>query len=1527
MKKKNCSLFAVLFITAICVLLSQAQAWSAVVKVGPSETYTTIQGAVDAAAAGDEIWVEQGTYTLSETIDIGKKLSLYGGFTGTETDRSQRSSNAALTVVDGNNSVRCFLVYDNITIDGFTITKGDTNSDASNGAGIWNGKSTSNFPSAVLGYLTLSNCIISNNSAGKHSALFNDWGYLTVNDCIFSSNACVNKGGAITNYGHDMTISRCTFTGNSAGNGGAVSFPNTSGSPSATNHNIFNDCVFRQNTALTDAGAIMGDGNVTLNKCVFDRNTSTRYGTIAMRSDTGFSAVLTNCVFTGNTTKFGGALCINGTSGALGVVTAINCTFTGNTLLTGGAGGVIYTSKPSSNGSTVFTITNSILWGNGGSAIVRSGTTQPLPTVSYTDMDQTGYAGTISNSINSNPLFVGSSDYHLQGTSPCKDTGTSSGAPSEDIEGTSRPQGAGYDMGAYERCGTVYYRDADSDTYGDAAITTLACSAPAGYVTNSLDCNDSNSAINPAASDANCDGIDNNCDGSTDEGYVGHSTSCGIGACTATGSTSCVGGSVVDSCSPGTPTIEICDGIDNNCDGSTDEGCVVWYRDADSDTYGDASVTSISITQPSGYVSNSTDCNDGNSAVHPGATEVCNGIDDDCNGLTDDGYVGHSTSCGVGACARTGSTSCVAGSVVDSCTSGTPAAEVCDGIDNNCDGQTDEGLSGVLHVGASWPGTPYATIQAAVDAACDGAEIWVDNETFTLSSTITISKAVSLYGGFTGAETARDQRNPATHVTTVDGNNSVRCFLAKSTVTIDGFTITRGKTDSSNNGAGLSNGLFSSSTPGYLTIANCIFSNNNSGKHAGALFNDVGSVDVSNCTFTSNTAVNKGGAIYTATTPTLSPASRLTITGSNFYSNTAGNGGAVCINANSGTNSMTNSTFSQNKAAPTGSGDGGAVMADANLTITGCVFDQNQAGRNGGVWAGRGDTGTSAVFTNCIFSGNYAQYGSALGINGTTGALGVVKATNCTFTGGTLKTGGKGGAIYTYKPSADGNSIFTLTNSIIWGNAGNAIERSGTTQPLPTVSYTDMDQTGYAGTITNSINSNPLFVGSSDYHLQHYSPCIDTGTSTGAPAADIAGTVRPQGAGYDMGAYEALCTAVYYRDADSDTYGDSAVTTLACSAPAGYVTNSTDCNDSNSAINPAASDANCDGIDNNCNGSTDEGYVGHSTSCGVGACAATGSTSCIGGSVVDSCSPGTPTIEICDGIDNNCDGSTDEGCVVWYRDADSDTYGDASSTTVSVSQPSGYVANSTDCNDANAAVHPGATEVCNGIDDNCNNQIDEGGVCVTTTTSLLVTTTTTSVCIVPVLKAPDGATTARPEFSWTQADSGAWYNLLVWSEARGGIANSMWVGPDNCTGGICKATFGNALAGGNNWWWLNVYYGDPACGFVEMPGGLYKAIQVGGCTALPILTSPTGSVTGKPHFTFTGNGSEWYEILVWSSEGYLVLDQWVDGTACSGDTCSNIISNNNFLPGTTNWWWLNTYSESCGFIMQPGGNWKSFTQN
>ena len=130
-----------------------------------------------------------------------------------------------------------------------------------------------------------------------------------------------------------------------------------------------------------------------------------------------------------------------------------------------------------------------------------------------------------------------------------------------------------------------YHCDNDSDGYISLLISGICTGngcVPVGcQKTPGDDCNDNDPAINPSASDTNCNGIDENCNGIADDGYVPTNTTCGIGACSSTGQLICVNGSTQDTCSSGTPQTEICNGIDDNCDGQTDEGGVCGSTGAD----------------------------------------------------------------------------------------------------------------------------------------------------------------------------------------------------------------------------------------------------------------------------------------------------------------------------------------------------------------------------------------------------------------------------------------------------------------------------------------------------------------------------------------------------------------------------------------------------------------------------------------------------------------------------------------------------------------------------------------------------------------------------------------------------------------------------------------------------------------------------------------------------------------------------------------------------------------------------------
>jgi len=249
------------------------------------------------------------------------------------------------------------------------------------------------------------------------------------------------------------------------------------------------------------------------------------------------------------------------------------------------------------------------------------------------------------------------------------------GDPKAPSQGCTQP--AGYvanntdcnDSNPNEHPNQTWYQDADGDGYSSGNMV-VQCSRPSGYkLTSELtatsgDCNDSSASTHPGVSDNTCNGIDENCSGTADEGYTPTNTTCGVGLCGSTGQLVCQNGTTVDTCSPGAPATEgpagdaTCgDSLDNNCDGLTDT----------------SDPNCVQACVPT--------------------TEICDGVDNDCDGQIDEGIPSTPTTCGVGECASSGTQSCVNGQLVDSCSPGTPTAEICDGKDNNCNGTVDDGIA------------------------------------------------------------------------------------------------------------------------------------------------------------------------------------------------------------------------------------------------------------------------------------------------------------------------------------------------------------------------------------------------------------------------------------------------------------------------------------------------------------------------------------------------------------------------------------------------------------------------------------------------------------------------------------------------------------------------------------------------------------------------------------------------------------------------------------------------------------------
>jgi hypothetical protein len=189
-----------------------------------------------------------------------------------------------------------------------------------------------------------------------------------------------------------------------------------------------------------------------------------------------------------------------------------------------------------------------------------------------------------TDKVDDSDVFV---DTQIEDTQPDIDTGPYDAdgdgvVAAEDCDDNDPALGAALD----------WYRDADGDGWGDEASLHYSCEQPSGSIGQAGDCDDTNGAIHPDATEV-CDGLDNDCDG-------------------------------------------LVDGDDDSLDVSTG---ALWYADEDQDGWGDDDATEEACEQPEGAVDVGGDCDDEDAAVNPDAVELIDGDDEDCDGTVDEAAV------------------------------------------------------------------------------------------------------------------------------------------------------------------------------------------------------------------------------------------------------------------------------------------------------------------------------------------------------------------------------------------------------------------------------------------------------------------------------------------------------------------------------------------------------------------------------------------------------------------------------------------------------------------------------------------------------------------------------------------------------------------------------------------------------------------------------------------------------------------------------------------------------------------------
>ena len=821
-----------------------------------------------------------------------------------------------------------------------------------------------------------------------------------------------------------------------------------------------------------------------------------------------------------------------------------------------------------------------------------------------------------------------------------------------------------------------------------------------GY-TSEVDCDDARADINPEAEER-CDGLDNDCDGAIDTGATdavayfpdvdgdGHGdTAQRIDACEPLDGYIALGDDCDDAESRAFPGAdEVCDGVDNDCDGAVDNeplDSIRFYQDGDEDSYGDDAVFVDACEAPVGYALTGGDCNDASYAIHPDASE------DDCTDPTDyncDGSVGYADADGDGA---PGCTDCDDGDSERS----PLLEEICDesNIDEDCDRLSDDADDSVSAASMlTWyrdvdndgysSGTGLSLVQceptpgyAAIDGDCDDYDASIspglpevcdayntdedcsgladDEDPYTLAASfIPYYDDLDTDGYGDPARTASQCEAPAGYVvddsdcddTDADRNPGASevCDSAAKDEDCDGYAD-----DADPSAIGATTWYVDSDSDGY-------------GEPSAIR----------------NACVSPAG--YAATSDDCNDSSASINPGADEVCDTADldeDCSGYADDEDPGVSAAGLTNFYRDSD---GDGYGGSyvlALCDAPATFTDNADDCDDA--DGSTYPGAAVSEDPFL---CTRDADHDGYGDA-------------------STSGSVDAG---------DDCDDGDSSVSPAGTEDCGTAADDDCDSSTNDEdaEDCVNYwADTDVDGYGNSADAACFCEPS--GVYTVSTTTAADCDDTEVNVHPNAAEVCDAANVDedcdGSSDDLDASVSASTkTAFYTDNDSDGFGTEVSPTTRCDLAAGYAASDTDCDDADAQAFPGAapldSTTACmadDDLDDYGDSSPTSGSAG--TDCDD-------TRARVSPSSVETCVTS---------YDDDCDGSTNDeaaiDCIDYYHDDDSDGYGAGSSVCTCETTVSYTSTVSTDCDDAATTVNPDAVELCgDAADNNCDGVIDDG---------------------------------------------------------------------------------------------------------------------------------------------------------------------------------------------------------------------------